>query len=241
MTDTAPTRNENFNTVSDAIEKYYQAIEVGAAIKLGQGVTEAVGTHNQIIGGVLQTGQVIAGYSVSKEEGNVQLGGAVGNVGGSVLGGIGAGFVAGLITGSETGPGALVTGVIGGIVGGIVGEDAVESAVREVVYGTPYSPRTEFINVKVNPRQVGYTQIPNPSFDKTDSNKYSGPQIGGTNPVDMIKTVVNSPNYKPVTGPDPFENRGGPTGYNSTPPTKAALIMAPAFPHICNLSPKAAP
>jgi Ca2+-binding RTX toxin-like protein len=51
-----------------------------------------------------------------------------------------------------------------------------------------------------------------------------GPQIGGTNPVDMIKTVVNSPNYKPVTGPDPFENRGGPTGYNSTPPTKAAPI-----------------
>jgi hypothetical protein len=129
----------------------------------------------------------------------------------------------------------------------------------------PMPSRNEFINVRINPRQQGYTQEQNPNFDKTDSNKYNGPQIGGTSPSDIatkiqtlkqpggqsflasgrdqkdnpynpssgapqvggtdrgevaktvLTKVINAPDYKPVTGQNPFQDRGGPTGLNSQP------------------------
>ena len=49
------------------------------------------------------------------------------------------------------------------------------------------------------------------------------PQVGGTDRGDVAKAVlqstINHPNYRPSTSPDPFENRGGPTGFNSMPPS----------------------
>ena len=48
------------------------------------------------------------------------------------------------------------------------------------------------------------------------------PQVGGVDPqklaASVVRAIVNSPDYKPQTAPDSFEDRGGPTGPNSRPP-----------------------
>jgi hypothetical protein len=59
--------------------------------------------------------------------------------------------------------------------------------------------------------------VPNEYFNPLDDARVNGPQIGGTNAVEMLQAMMRNSNFNPALGPNPFEDRGGPSGPNSQP------------------------
>ena len=183
------------------------------------------GVKQSVIRGELPIIQSLEhGYSQSVEEGNVQLGGAVGNFGGNILGGIAMGAAFGGGATIETGPGAAIGALVGGIVGGMLGEPAVEAMVRNLQTTDITSPT---ITVSVgagrgvrpqtiaNPNYVGpygydspsehhLPAAPSPNY--VDTSIYHGSQYNG--PQDRLPSGQNG--YRPSFNDSPSEYNHNP-------------------------------